>query len=698
MTNAIANAIKGVYFSSPAVVSTVDFLPLARPQPLVFPHAAAHLGLPATGMLRHATLAALLAPSTLVAGSGPCSRLPLDALLAWGSKPSARAAERLSAARKLPLWRCEDAFLRSLRPGIDPPLGLVLDDQGIYYDTTGPSRLESLISRRHSPEEGERALALQRLWCEQRVSKYNGAAEVGAPAEPFVLVVDQTAGDLSIALGGASAASFQAMLAAALERHAHCRVLVKTHPEVASGRKRGHFSAAQLGHPRIQLEASGGHPTALLEQAEAVYVVTSQLGFEALLWGRPVHCFGLPFYAGWGLTQDALPAPERRAGVAPRQLSDLVHAALIDYAVYIDPHGHQRSEVEALVGAIGFQRRRMAEDPPEAVAVGFTRWKRPVLQRFLPGSSIRFQRTARASGTTTALLRWARGQEELARRWPGPVLQLEDGFLRSIGLGGSLQMLAVRLLKRLGIRAARPTLPISWVVDRQGIYFDATGPSQLESWLATAELDAEQLARAAALRQRLVEQAITKYNLASSSWQRPPGQRRVVLVAGQVEGDASIRYGAFEIRTNLALLEAVRRAEPEAYLIYKPHPDVLTGLRWASKAERQAPQVADLVLREAAIQQLFSQVDAVHVLTSLAGFEALLRGVEVHTWGLPFYAGWGLTHDIHKCERRQRQLSLDELVYGALIAYPRYASRRSGWQISPEQAIDELLAWRAASP
>ncbi len=656
------------------------------------------VGIPHAGCLRHTTLPDLLAAAwpnaQLVAGWQLSVAPSCDRLLVWGRKPSARRGEVLATRRGLPLWRCEDAFLRSFRAGIDPPLGLVLDDQGIYYDISGPSRLERLISRSHCAEEGERAWALQRLWCEQRVSKYNGAAEVGAPAQSFVLVVDQTAGDLSIALGGASAASFQAMLAAALERHPHCLVLVKSHPEVATGRKRGHFSAAQLNHPRIQLEASGGHPTALLEHAEAVYVVTSQLGFEALLWGRPVHCFGLPFYAGWGLTHDALPAPARRRAAAPRQLSDLVHAALIDYAVYIDPHGHQRWEVEDLVGAIGFQRRRMADDPPEAVAVGFTRWKRPVLQRFLPGSSIRFQKTPRATGTTTALLRWARGQEELARRWPGPVLQLEDGFLRSIGLGGRLQMLAVRLLKRLGIRAARPPRPISWVVDREGIYFDATRPSQLESWLATAELNAEQLARAAALRQRLVEQSITKYNLASSAWQRPPGHRRVVLVAGQVEGDASIRYGALEIRTNLALLEAVRRAEPDAYLIYKPHPDVLTGLRWASKAERQAPQVADLVLREAAIQQLFSQVDAVHVLTSLAGFEALLRGVEVHTWGLPFYAGWGLTHSVHHCARRERRLSLDELVYGALIAYPRYVSRRSGWQITPEQAIDELVAWR----
>jgi capsular polysaccharide export protein len=87
-------------------------------------------------------------------------------------------------------------------------------------------------------------------------------------------------------------------------------------------------------------------------------------------------------------------------------------------------------------------------------------------------------------------------------------------------------------------------------------------------------------------------------------------------------------------------------------------------------------------------------VDAVHVLTSLAGFEALLRGREVYTWGLPFYAGWGLTHDRLSCARRNRNLTLDELVHASLIAYPRYVSRRSGLFMDAEEAIEELAEWR----
>ncbi len=636
-------------------------------------------------MLRHATLSALLAPATLVSGHRRCRREPLDALLAWGRKPSGRAAEQLASRRSLPLWRCEDAFLRSLALGAEtPPLGLLLDDLGTYYDAGAPSRMEQLIGRQHTATELERADALTRLWRAERVSKYNSAPDAPAPEQPFVLVVDQTAADLSIQLGLASAASFAAMLAAALADNPSRTVVVKTHPDVVAGRKRGHFSSAQLADPRIVVEASGGHPTALLERADAVYVVTSQLGFEALLWGRSVHCFGMPFYAGWGLTRDVLPPPARRPG-GGRRLGDLVHAALIESARYIDPHRHRACSVEELIGAIGLQRRLRHGLPGPVEAFGFTPWKQRVLRRFLAGPQLRFRFAWQTPGGSAGLVAiWGRRASHrllgAVERRGLPLLHVEDGFVRSVGLGADL------------------IEPISWVLDRRGIYYDATAPSDLERMLAQGDWSAGQLQRAARLRQRLVEGAITKYNLSAPAWCRPPGVSRVVLVVGQVESDASIRLGAPRIRTNRALLEAVREAEPGAYVVYKPHPDVVAGLCRRGEGEADVARCCDEVLVEASMQQLFSQVDALHVLTSIAGFEALLRQVEVHTWGLPFYAGWGLSQDRLRCERRGRVLPLDALVHAALIDYPRYVSRYSGLFIEPEQAIEELLLWRSAPP
>ena len=641
---------------------------------------AARLGVPARGMLVHQTLPRLLAPAQLVPGR----RRDVDALLAWGRRPSARRVERLGQHWGLPVWHIEDGFLRSLGKGRgDPPLALLIDDLGVHFDATAPSRLEHLITLPLSLDQRVRAQQVQALWCEQRLSKVNPVQDSPVPEERFVLVVDQSAGDCSIPLGWASPEHFLQMLREALADHPACTVVVKVHPDVIHGRARGHFRAKDLVHPRIRLSADGLHPAGLLQRAEAVYVVTSQMGFEALLWGRPVHCFGMPFYAGWGLTHDRLAAPDRRQqGVS---LEALVHAALIAYPHCIDPHQHKPCSIETLMRAIGLQRRMRALAPKRVQAFGFTPWKQRNLRRFLAGSDVSFPMPWMVPGSgMNAVAVWGRrGKPRVLRaadRRQLSTLHVEDGFLRSVGLGADL------------------IDPISWVVDGRGMYYDATVPSDLERLLFDGQWSVLQLERAAQLRQRLVGAAITKYNLQAASWQRPNGIQRVVLVVGQVESDASIRFGAPGLCTNLGLLQAVRVAEPEAYLVYKPHPDVTAGLCRAGVGEEIAQRCCDEVLTSGSIDQLFTQIDALHVLTSLAGFEGLLRGVEVHCWGLPFYAGWGLTRDRETCSRRGRSLSLDALVHAALIEYPRYVSRGSGWFITPEQAIDELIAWKEAPP
>lgn len=257
------------------------------------------------------------------------------------------------------------------------------------------------------------------------------------------------------------------------------------------------------------------------------------------------------------------------------------------------------------------------------------------------------------------------------------ILRLEDGFLRSVGLGADL----VR--------------PMSWVVDRRGIYYDATRLSDLEYLLADTAFAPELVQRASFLRERIVAEGITKYNVGISGWQRPSGAEKVILVPGQVESDASLVYGAPKIRTNIGLLQAVRQSNPDAYVVYKPHPDVMAGLRAQGAGEDEALRWCDELLTDAAMGDLLMTVDEVHVLTSLAGFEALLRGKPVSCYGQPFYSGWGLTMDVVPNPRRNRRLSLDELVAGALIAYPIYLSRVRDALITPEQALDELLAWRA---
>lgn len=309
----------------------------------------------------------------------------------------------------------------------------------------------------------------------------------------------------------------------------------------------------------------------------------------------------------------------------------------------------------------------------------FSSWKKPVVRQCFPGSRVLFVSSEADAPEGSVLLVWGMkpGKGELAR--DVKILRVEDGFLRSVGLGCDL------------IR------PMSWVVDGRGIYYDATRPSDLEHLLVNTTFAKTTLARAALLRERIVDEGVTKYNVGISGWQRPSGAGKVILVPGQVETDASLVYGAPKIRSNMGLLRAVRQANPDAYILYKPHPDVLAGLRARGTGEENALNWCDEQVTDAIMGDLLMAVDEVHVLTSLAGFEALLRGKPVTCYGQPFYSAWGLTVDMEPIQRRSRHLSLDELVAGTLIEYPVYLSRSSDALITPEQALDELLAWRARS-
>ncbi|MCH8532915.1 MAG: capsular polysaccharide biosynthesis protein [Saccharospirillum sp.] len=599
-------------------------------------------------------------------------KLPANSvILGWGNKPSGHRAAALAEKLGATCWRLEDGFLRSLGLGYQcPPLSIVADDTGIYYDATRTSALERYIAEPLTEAQTRRALALQTAWCEAGVSKYNHKRDYsGELPGRYVLVVDQTYGDASIRDGLANAASFQQMLEAALNNHPDATVLLKIHPDVWSGKKRGHFDPATLqANSRIQVLTEDTHPARLLKEAEAVYCVTSQMGFEGLLHGKSVYTFGMPFYAGWGLTTDALPAPERRGTAS---LAQLIRAALIAYPRYRHPETGKACTPEALVEWMGLQRQQSAKMPPRVYAVGYSYWKKPIVRRFFQCSDVIFTKQQADVPKGETIAAWGRA----AVPDDYNVIRLEDGFIRSVGLGADLVQ------------------PLSWVRDRKGIYYDARQPSELEDILQHHDFTEAEQQRGAALAQQLVEQAITKYNLASAPWQRP-NHKRVILVPGQVETDASIRYGTTDIKTNIGLLRAVRTQAPEAYILYKPHPDVVAGLRNAGRGENAAQQYCDQVLLEADMAQLLTQVDEVHTLTSLTGFEALLRGIKVTCYGQPFYAGWGLTTDTTPNNRRTRRLSLNELIAGTLIHYPTYISRNTGHYTTPENALKELIEWR----
>lgn len=599
----------------------------------------------------------------------------IDGFIGWGRRPSGRRAMWLASRLGKEVVTLEDGFLRGFAPGqAEPTHSYIVDREGIYFDGRAPNGLDRLLSRPVTdPDALDRARLLIAHLRRERLSKYNNSplltpAAAGVPAgRPFVLLVDQVAGDASIAGAGATADSFRAMLQQAAAGNPGKTLVVRTHP-AAGERSLLRQAAAAIG---VDIAVpTRMNPWPLLEEADSVYTVSSQLGFEALMAGKDVHCFGTTYYSGRGLTCDHTPQPLERPAAS---LEQVFHAAFLDYSHYLDLHTRQACTLEHAVEqaiTVRDQRSRLGR---KIFTAGFSPWKRRAMTSFLKGTagdpvhmrSLEAAVAAAQAGNGVVAV-W--GSD---RALPANVdaVRLEDGFIRSRGLGVAL------------------TMPSSIALDGEHIYYDARGESRLEALIAREVFDEPLRARARGLTQLLIQRGVSKYNLGTDASLPASVEGRLkILVPGQVEKDASIRYGSPVVRSNAALVAAVRALYPQAFVVYKEHPDVVSGVR----AGGTEPDAADIIVRNGDILQWIAWADRVETMTSLAGFEALLRGKAVGVHGAPFYAGWGLTDDRLAIPRRTRQIDLDMLVAASLILYPLYVHPLSGLPCRPEDLIKEI--------
>ncbi|MGR3320798.1 MAG: capsular polysaccharide biosynthesis protein [Pseudooceanicola sp.] len=595
-----------------------------------------------------------------------------DLVAVWGRSPYAARGEAMAARTGAGLLRVEDAFLRSLHPGRagEAPLGLTVDRAGMHFDGDGPSDLETHLANAPFDDTAhlDRARAGIARLREAQLSKYSAFdPDAPLPDPGYVLVIDQTEGDASVRHGGADRNTFREMLYWAQEDFPAGRIVIRTHPETRAGFRPGYFTEADTGG-RVSLFDGEASPWALMEGAVAVYTVSSQMGFEAILAGHRPVVFGRPFYAGWNLTDDRHPQGFPRRGRTLTR-AQLFAGAMLDYPLWYDAARDRLCPFEDALEQFAAETRAWREDRHGWVASGMRLWKRPAIQRFF--GTVRSVTFADRPDPPRRRMCWASQAGEV-----GQVVRVEDGFLRSRGLGAEL------------------VPPLSLALDDLGIYYDPSRESRLERLIAArTELRPDQRARAESLVAAITSLGLSKYNTGGALPDLPDGPR--ILVPGQVEDDASIRLGAGAVTTNLALLRAARDANPDAAILYKPHPDVEAGLRPGRVEATELDGLADAVVTEADPAALLDVVDEVWTMTSLMGFEALLRGRPVTVTGAPFYAGWGLTRDLGDVPpRRKARPDLAGLVHAALIDYPRYRDPVSRLPCPVEVIVDRLASGR----
>lgn len=249
--------------------------------------------------------------------------------------------------------------------------------------------------------------------------------------------------------------------------------------------------------------------------------------------------------------------------------------------------------------------------------------------------------------------------KRFCRRYAIPFFHVEDGFVRSVGLG------------------AHKAPPASLIIDSLTMHYDCQDSSDLELTLQNYDFAADTVLmdRAEKCIRMLLDLRVSKYNLGKrmdlDSILGPKIGRRV-LVVGQVETDAAIAFGCDRPVTNNDLVRLAAAENPDAQIIYKPHPEVLHGSRVGVSNPAEVADVCDILKEDITPASALAGVDHVYTITSLMGFEALLRGVPVTCYGLPFYAGWGATDDRQECRRRTRTLSVSQIFAAAFLLRSHY--------------------------
>ena len=426
-----------------------------------------------------------------------------------------------------------------------------------------------------------------------------------------------------------------------------------------------------------------GQINKLIEFSSAVCVVTSQVGFEALIYGKEVHVFGRPFYSGLGLTIDHnINSKKVNLHIS---LEQLVFSSLVKYQICVDPRTKKKCEIEEIMQYVHYSREVSKFFPKDLEAINLTPWKARQINRFvypITGNRVKFFKRFRSKMKN--IIVW--GKSKKIEKYMSDVedfISVEDGFIRSVGLGGELYP------------------PLSLLFDKKGIHYDASRVSDLEEQLQNSNVNYNEKMRARSILDLIIKLKISKYNLKLTNKINLPKNivnKEIIGVLGQVESDNSIIYGVPDNtipKTNFALVEQVRKDFPDSYIIYKPHPDTESGLRAKGTEEDFINENADLIAYKTSLEDLFKKVDRIAVFTSLGGFEALIRGISVITYGLPFYAGWGLTQDYLKnhlwAKRRTRKLTLEELTFITLIKYPLYSSIKFNCLTEIENIIEEII-------
>lgn len=331
-----------------------------------------------------------------------------------------------------------------------------------------------------------------------------------------------------------------------------------------------------------------------------------------------------------------------------------------------------------------------ANGKPTAALIGFNDWKKAWMDSVLPDYNLAYLgHSVKAAREMTDVLPTLPNAHVFtwSYKYPDtlmdvvtthhlPLTYVEDGFIRSVGLG-----------------ATNKSRPMSLVFDTKGMHFDRSKVTDLDDLLNHHSFTQAELASAKAVMAALKD-GLTKYISLDQDRDLKAhlglDDRKVILVLGQVEDDLSIAYGMETFMSANDLVARVALENPDAHILYRPHPESLAVAKPHYSNPADVAHLCHVIGPEWSLRETFQAAQEAHTMTSLTGLEAAVAGLDVHTYGMPFYAGWGFTtdHGLASTEgKRLRSRSLEDVVAGAYVLYARYYHPTTGAPITVDEAL-----------
>jgi len=269
----------------------------------------------------------------------------------WGRKKSGLWASKLSKLTNNNVLLLEDGFIRSFGLGVEgsPSFSIVKDEIGIYYDATQPSKLENILNTYNFQNDTtliQKAKDAISKILKYKISKYNNSKEINLDylntTKEKILIIAQTNNDSSLKYGLGNFFDTKKMINDAIIENPNAEIYIKIHPDVLIGAKKSDITIDEIPQ-NCHIIRENPNPIELIQYFNKFYTKTSGMGFEALLLNKEVYCYGMPFYAGWGITYDKLTCHRRKKSLT---INEVFAGSYILYSNYYNPYS--KEEVELL--------------------------------------------------------------------------------------------------------------------------------------------------------------------------------------------------------------------------------------------------------------------------------------------------------------------------------------------------------------